>query len=42
MLQTELPDGLYTTAGDLQTAVNMESGSLSLTLPPLSVSYIIL
>ncbi|MBR4053176.1 MAG: alpha amylase C-terminal domain-containing protein [Clostridia bacterium] len=42
VLQTELPDGLYTTAGDLQTAVNVESGSLSLTLPPLSVSYIIL
>ena len=42
VLQTELPDGLYTTAGDLQTAVNVENGNLSLTLPPLSVSYIIL
>ena len=41
-LQTDLPDGTYTTAGDLQIPVTVEDGRLSVTLPPLSVSYIIL
>lgn len=38
----DIPDGTYRTLGDLQTDVTVQSGSLSLTLPPLSVSYLIL
>lgn len=42
ILHTQLPDGIYTAAGDLQASVAAEGGRLSVTLPPLSVSYIIL
>ena len=40
-LQTLLPDGTYTLAGDLTEAVTVKDGALSVTLPPLSVSYLI-
>ncbi|MBQ3003735.1 MAG: alpha amylase C-terminal domain-containing protein [Clostridia bacterium] len=37
-----IPDGTYRTEGDLQTDVTVQDGALSVTLPPLSVSYLIL
>lgn len=36
-----LPDGAYTASGDLQDKIAVRNGTLSVTLPPLSVSYII-
>ncbi len=41
-IRAELPDGTYRTEGDLQTDVAVQDGALSVTLPPLSVSYLIL
>ncbi len=42
ILHTQLPDGNYTISGDVQIPVTLKDGSFSVTLPPLSVSYIIL
>lgn len=41
-VRTKLPNGIYTPTGDLQEAVRIENGALTVCLPPLSVSYIIL
>ncbi|MBR5264825.1 MAG: hypothetical protein IKV50_09055, partial [Clostridia bacterium] len=41
-LYTQLPDGAYPLQGDLQGEVTVTDGALTVTLPPLSVSYIIL
>jgi hypothetical protein len=41
-LQAQIPDGTYTTEGDVQAEITAKDGVLTVTLPPLSVSYIIL
>ena len=40
-LQTLLPDGVYTPMGDLSLPVAVSDGCLTITLPPHSVSYLI-
>lgn len=42
VIKADIPDGTYITEGDMKSAVCVENGKLSLKLPPLSVSYIIL
>jgi len=41
-VRAEIPDGMYRTEGDLQTELAVQDGAFSVTLPPLSVSYLIL
>ncbi len=41
-VRAEISDGTYRTEGDLQTTLAVQNGTLSVTLPPLSVSYLIL
>ena len=41
-VSASIPDGTYRLDGDLQTDVAVQDGTLTLTLPPLSVSYLIL
>ena len=37
----DIPDGVYTSDGELKTDITVCDGTLTVTLPPLSVSYII-
>ncbi|MBR5031768.1 MAG: hypothetical protein IKX49_03575, partial [Clostridia bacterium] len=38
-VKCELPDGVYTPAGDIKEKIKVKNGEFSLTLPPLSLAY---